>query len=958
MSNLAIGAGALLGYFVVHRLWIWPFLLSPLRTVPGPPLGHLLFGQSPVIIRSESGIPQREWVKQYGPVIRIVGPVGIERLIFMKPDALHHILIKHWLEYPRPSFLRNILGFVTGHGLLTVTGDEHRHMRKAINPAFSIPNLMAQTDMYYDSINGLVTILKSAIEGEKCPGNGKVFLMYEWMSKVTLDIICQTAFGYEADSLHDPHNELAEAYEQLVNLQSGTNLAKIVLLMSIPGAAKVFGSKWAYDHRHWFQKVKFFGAVSEMIDSMYRIKRVSSSMLRQKMEDSAVAASDTDAKRDIMSLLVRARKADLDKDKGVYAMSDRAMMDQVLTFLGAGHETTATGLSWTLWLLANDQESQKRLRSEVAPLFADSPRPDYRTLKDLQWLDCVIMESLRLLPPVPLTVRTTTRDDYVDGILVPKGTLLTIPIRIINTWKVLWGDDAEDFKPERWLNLPEDYHPVFSMLSFLAGPHACIGKTMAIIEMKAVLAALIANFEFEPSFVGQTIKPAAAITMKPTDGMPLRVRRVVGSYSLFPAIINGEAGIPQREWVKKHGPVVRAVGPLGVERLIFMKPEALHKILVSDWVDYPRPGFMRSTLGLTAGWGLLTVTGNEHKQMRKSMNPAFSIPNLMAQMDMYYEPIETFVEVHREIESLIQLLGSKVDAAESTADGSTLLMYDWMSKVTLDIICKTAFGYETNSLQDPHNELAEAYERLINTQSGPNLARFIAMLVIPGVPRILGSKWAYNHRHWFSLVKDLEQLTVLLESMHQIKKISATILAERMRDSAVAVSDSEAKRDVMSLLVRARKAELKDKGAYAMSDKDMMEQVLTFLGAGHETTASGLAWTLWLLANDKDSQTRLRDEITPLLADNPRPDYRSLKELQWLDCVVMESLRVLPPVPMTFRSANKTDYIDGVLVPKGTILYIPIRVINTWKQLWGEDAEKYELLAHLDLDVTRPWQQL
>ncbi|KAG6866223.1 hypothetical protein C0991_007248 [Blastosporella zonata] len=170
--HIAVGIGAVLAYFVAHRLWIWPFVLSPLRSVPGPPLGHLIFGQSPVIIRSESGIPQREWVKQYGPVIRIVGPVGIERLIFMNPDALHHILVKHWLEYPRPSFLRNILGLVTGYGLLTVTGDEHRQMRKAINPAFSIPNLMArknspylasipakpdastETDMYYDTIDG------------------------------------------------------------------------------------------------------------------------------------------------------------------------------------------------------------------------------------------------------------------------------------------------------------------------------------------------------------------------------------------------------------------------------------------------------------------------------------------------------------------------------------------------------------------------------------------------------------------------------------------------------------------------------------------------------------------------------------------------------------------------------------------------------------------------------------
>ncbi|KAG6877828.1 hypothetical protein C0993_003490 [Termitomyces sp. T159_Od127] len=229
LKNVTLGVGAVIGYFVVHRLWIWPLFLSPLRSIPGPPLGHPIFGQSLVIVRSESGIPQREWVKEYGPVVRIVGPVGIERLIFMKPDALHHILVKHWLEYPRPSFLRHILGLVTGYGLLTVTGNEHRQMRRAINPAFSLPNLMARLSKSYTPPSKARKIQRKA-KSFLCT-NGVRTMLYNFkgiciieppaVSKVTLDIICQTAFGYKADSLHDPHNELAEAYEELLGLQSG-----------------------------------------------------------------------------------------------------------------------------------------------------------------------------------------------------------------------------------------------------------------------------------------------------------------------------------------------------------------------------------------------------------------------------------------------------------------------------------------------------------------------------------------------------------------------------------------------------------------------------------------------------------------------------------------------------------------------------------------------------------------
>lgn len=90
-----------LTYLVVHRLILYPYLLSPLRSIPGPSLGNPISGQFRNIINGEAGIPQRQWVKQYGSVVRVVGPIGIERLIFTKADVLHKILVSDWVEYPR-----------------------------------------------------------------------------------------------------------------------------------------------------------------------------------------------------------------------------------------------------------------------------------------------------------------------------------------------------------------------------------------------------------------------------------------------------------------------------------------------------------------------------------------------------------------------------------------------------------------------------------------------------------------------------------------------------------------------------------------------------------------------------------------------------------------------------------------------------------------------------------------
>ncbi|TDL20845.1 cytochrome P450 [Rickenella mellea] len=512
--------------FILYRLalqLLWPYFLSPLRGIPGPPILHPILGQFPTLLHGVCGFLQRSWANRYGSVVRFVGPFGVERVVFLSPQALHKILVSDWQEYPKPNFVRNILGVSAGWGLLTETGDVHRQMRRALNPAFSITSLAEQTDMYYEPTYGLVELFKAGIEAESIPSQGKVFHTYTWLSKATLDIICLAAFGYRTDSLHNPDNELADAYHNLVNIQSLPNLAIFSVFMSIPGFVPLMRSKWTTARLYLLKNVKLLAPIAIALESVDRIKRVSAQMFREKMADTEAAASDADSKRDILSRLVRMRMSNASKGD---QLSDEAMMEQVITFLGAGHETTATGLAWNLWLLASHPEIQAKLRAEVGPIVEQNPCPDFRTLRQMEYLDSVVMESLRIMPPVPMTLRRCVKDDYIDNVWIPKGTMLYIPIRIVNTFKEVWGDDAEQFRPERWAELPKNYNPTFSFLSFLAGPHSCIDRTMAVAEMKAVLSVLISNFEFEPAYAGQVIRPTAAITMKPADNLPLRIRLV------------------------------------------------------------------------------------------------------------------------------------------------------------------------------------------------------------------------------------------------------------------------------------------------------------------------------------------------------------------------------------------------------------------------------------------------
>jgi hypothetical protein len=141
------------------------------------------------------------------------------------------------------------------------------------------------------------------------------------VGKITLDIICDTAFGYNTDCLHNPANELAVAFEQLLDLQSGEDMARLIAGISIPGVAHLLASDWLYRHRTLVGKISTLRNVELLIDSMHRIRKVSREILRAKTANLSVPLDDKSTKQDIMSLIVRAHEAELDANPVAEVMS-------------------------------------------------------------------------------------------------------------------------------------------------------------------------------------------------------------------------------------------------------------------------------------------------------------------------------------------------------------------------------------------------------------------------------------------------------------------------------------------------------------------------------------------------------------------------------------------------------------------------------------------------------------
>lgn len=247
----------------------------------------------------------------------------------------------------------------------------------------------------------------------------------------------------------------------------------------------------------------------------------------KKAEIVAAAISDQKEKnklqsRDLLTLLL---KSNLSRDNPEsQRLSDKDVLAQVPTFLIAGHETTSNAVAWCLYALTQNSEIQQKLRDELWSVPTEDPTMD--ELNELPYLEAVVRETMRVHAPVPATERVAIKDDVIllntpyidirgqvqDSVRVRKGDHIFIPIIAMNKSKALWGEDAFEFKPERWESIPDAVQTIpgvwANMMSFLGGAHSCIGFRFSVVEMKALVFALVRSFEFELAV------PAGQLTAK------------------------------------------------------------------------------------------------------------------------------------------------------------------------------------------------------------------------------------------------------------------------------------------------------------------------------------------------------------------------------------------------------------------------------------------------------------
>jgi cytochrome P450 len=201
-------------------------------------------------------------------------------------------------------------------------------------------------------------------------------------------------------------------------------------------------------------------------------------------------------------------------------MSDARLIDNLVTFLEAGHETTAKALTWALYLLARAPHWQERIRAEVREVTSGQPI-DASHIDRLLVTRAVLKEAMRLYPPAPIITRIAAEDTELAGQAVPAGSLIFIPIFAVHRHRRLWTD-ADRFDPDRFTPEREAGYTRTQFMPFGFGARTCIGMSFAMLEGIALLATLVAHARF--GWDGRHVpEPISRVTLRPQGGMPLAV---------------------------------------------------------------------------------------------------------------------------------------------------------------------------------------------------------------------------------------------------------------------------------------------------------------------------------------------------------------------------------------------------------------------------------------------------
>jgi enediyne biosynthesis protein E7 len=363
-----------------------------------------------------------ELFTRHGDVYRFHSPARrAEMWVINHPDDVKRVLVSNHKNYTKGSGLDRVK-ILLGNGIMTSEGELWKRQRYMMQPMFH-RRMITQFSALIDACND-----RFIAKWEQQAAQGALINVTDDMSELTLEVVLLSIFGTDLERLS---REMGGNPFDIVTKEPARDL------------------KFAYRFR---QLSKLVGALAR--------RRV----------------AEQSEHFDFLQMLIEAR----DKETGA-PMSEKELIDEAMTLIVAGHETTASGLNWTWYLLSQNPEAESKLHAEIDAL-PEQRAPSLSDMEGLAYTKNVVDEALRLYPPGWLLSRRTIGPDTLCGHQVPAGTDVLLCLYLLHRHPRYWKD-PDSFRPERFDKEHEAERPRFAYMPFAAGPRHCIGETLALYEM-------------------------------------------------------------------------------------------------------------------------------------------------------------------------------------------------------------------------------------------------------------------------------------------------------------------------------------------------------------------------------------------------------------------------------------------------------------------------------------------
>ena len=392
------------------------------------------------------------------------------------PDAVRRVLLDNVANYQKPRLLRRMAPLLAD-GLFGVEGPQWRSQRKLMAPVFT-PGATHEFLPIFTAVARETADVWAAQE----PG---VIDVAAGATRATFDVISRALFSAEHGLTGDG------AAQHVAALLAQAGQAGLLALMGLSGLDP---------------------------SPAARAGRRGEAFLTKRLAAFIVARqADPAPPADFMTRLIDAFAADHAPKEAA-----RLALSNAVTFLVAGHETTANALAWTLYLLSEERQAQAWAAEEAREALEAGGGPD-AVLERLVYLRWVLEEALRLYPPAPRIERQAVADDRLGDLQVRKGDYVGVWPWVLHRHQALW-DNPDGFDPERFAPEARGQMHRFQYIPFGAGPRICIGAQFATAETLLILAEWLARFEFSP-IPGRRVEVVSDLTLRPKGGLPLNVRR-------------------------------------------------------------------------------------------------------------------------------------------------------------------------------------------------------------------------------------------------------------------------------------------------------------------------------------------------------------------------------------------------------------------------------------------------